>query len=119
MLHSKSSEVIQFLYAKKRVKHKVLIAEKGPAPLMRSHLIQKDAPIAWRNWSQDTQEPIAFHNQSWHKASSGAFVEFAHRKSFTVDRDDDRIYTSHKSIVLPRKTSNVIIYFICFYKFWL
>ncbi len=64
----------------RRVEHKALIAENDPAPLMRSHLIQKDTPIAWRNWSWDTQEPIAFHNQGWRKASSGGkFFEFAHR----------------------------------------
>ncbi len=40
-----SSEALRSLYAKKRVKHKVLIAEKDPATLMRSHLIQKDTPI--------------------------------------------------------------------------
>jgi len=45
VLHSKSSEAIRFLYARKRVKHKVLIAEKDPAPLMRLYLIQKDIPI--------------------------------------------------------------------------
>ncbi len=39
MLHSKSSEAIRSLYAKKRVKHKVLIAENDSAPLTRSHLI--------------------------------------------------------------------------------
>ncbi len=48
VLHSKSSEAIRSLYAKKRVKHKVLIAENDPAPLTRSHLIQKDTPgITW------------------------------------------------------------------------
>ncbi len=36
-----SSEATQSLYAKKRVK----IAENDPAPLMRSHLIQKDTPV--------------------------------------------------------------------------
>ncbi len=38
-----SSEALRSLYAKKRVKHKVLIAD--PATLMRSHLIQKDTPV--------------------------------------------------------------------------
>ncbi len=46
VLHSKSSEAIRSLYAKKRVKHEVLIAENDPAPLTRSHLIQKVTPVS-------------------------------------------------------------------------
>ncbi len=40
-----SFEALCSLYAKKRVKHKILTAENDPATLMRSHLIQKDTPI--------------------------------------------------------------------------
>ncbi len=45
VLYSKSSEAIRYRYVKKRVKHKVLIAENDPAPLTHSHLIQKDTPM--------------------------------------------------------------------------
>ncbi len=44
-MHSKSSEAIRCLYVKKRVKQG-LITENDPAPLTRSHLIQKDTPVA-------------------------------------------------------------------------
>ncbi len=40
-----SSEAIRSPYAKKRVNQKVLIAENYPAPLTRSHLIQKDTLV--------------------------------------------------------------------------
>ncbi len=55
---------------------------------------------------------MAFHNQGWRKASTGGIFLIraqtaAHRKSFTADGDGDRIYSSHKSIVLPRKIWNI------------
>ncbi len=120
MLHSKSSEAIRYLYVN-RVKRKVLIAENDPAPLKKhSHIIQKDRSMNEMGVKQslrDTQEPIAFHNQGWCKASSGCIFLIcaqtaAHRKSFTADGDGDRIYSSHTSIVLPRKTWNINTFWI-------
>ncbi len=115
MLHSKSSEAIRCLDGKKRVKHKVLITENDPTLYL--YLIQKHSrPVAWGNRSRDTQEPIAFHNQGWHKASLIHFfnshTETVHRKSFTADGDGDCVYSSHKSIVLPRKTWNINTFWV-------
>ncbi len=39
-------------------------------------------------------------------------TETAHRKSFTAAGDGDRVYSSHKSIVLPRKTWNINTFWI-------
>ncbi len=70
VLHSKSSEAIRCLYAKKRVKHKVLIAENDPAPLTRSHLIQNHTPFPAIG-HETHKSQWHFHNQGWRKASSG------------------------------------------------
>ncbi len=55
---------------------------------LTSHSKTFSCPVAWHNRSRDTQEPMAFHNQSWRKASSGGIFWIyaqrlaAHRKSF-------------------------------------
>ncbi len=115
MLHSKSSEAIRYLY--KRVKQGCNRWKWSRAVnALTSYSKRYSSPVAWRNRSRDTQEPIAFHNQGWRKASSGGIFWIcaqtaAHRKSFTADGDGDRVYSSHKSIVLLRKTWNIIFFF--------
>ncbi len=84
--------------SKKRVKHKVLIAENDPASLTRTHLNQKDTshPVAWHNWSWNTrarslsQQHYAIDHKTrkiqWHFTTIAAvmlllaiFFLFAHR----------------------------------------
>ncbi len=120
MLHSKSSEDMRCLFAKKRVKHKVLITENDPAPLTCSHLIQKDTPVAWRN--RHETHKISCHDFTTKadvRLLLAAFFEFAHKLQHTgselyggPDGDCDHVYSSHKSIVLPWKTWNINIFLI-------
>ncbi len=106
MLHSKSSEAIRSLYVKKRVKHKVLIAEKWSRSVnaLTSYSKRYSRPVAWRNRSRDPQEQWHFTTKADVRLLLAAFFEFTHRD---CSGDGDRVYSSHKSIDLPRKTWNI------------
>ncbi len=98
-----SSEAIRSLHAKKRLKHKVLITENDPAPLTRSHLIQKDTPVPCsmtlvtrhtRANSLSQQHDAIDHEtrkSQWHFTTKAdvrllllaAFFEFTHRDCST------------------------------------
>ncbi len=117
MLHSKSSETIQCLYAKKSVKQGFNCWKWScSVNALASHSKAYSRPVAWHNRSRDIQEPIAFHNQVWHKASSGGIFWIC-RNCSTQDelycgwRRRSRLFLSQINR-LPRKTWNINTFWI-------